>query len=125
VEILLHKYATESTKMGFLAYQDVVFRKKNSPLNFTLRLATFDTYSYDERIYAYENDVLYSYSIPAYYYKGSRTYFLVKYRARKNLEYWFRIAHTLYVDRTTMGSGLDLINAPAKTEVKFQIRYTF
>jgi len=125
VEILLHKYATESTKMGFLAYQDVVFRKKNSPLNFTLRLATFDTYSYDERIYAYENDVLYSYSIPAYYYKGSRTYFLVKYRARKNLEYWFRIAHTLYVDRTTMGSGLDLINNPAKTEVKFQIRYTF
>ncbi|MCX7697762.1 MAG: helix-hairpin-helix domain-containing protein [Bacteroidales bacterium] len=125
VELLLHKFATQPLRTGFLGYQDVLLRKKNSPLSLTLRIAFFDTYSYDERIYAYENDVLYSYTIPAYYYKGSRTYFIIKYTFKKHLDIWLRIAHTLFLDRTTIGSGLDLINQPSKTELKVQIRYTF
>lgn len=125
VELLLHQFSSQPVHTGFLGYQDVLLRKKNSPLAFTLRFAIFDTYSYDERIYAYENDVLFSYSIPAYYYKGSRTYFMIKYSFRKNIDIWFRLAHTLYLDRTTIGSGLDLIDQPSKTEFKVQIRYKF
>src|SRR5690606_38497650 len=59
---------------GLMVYQDIIFKPLSSPLSGAVRYGLFDTDSYDSRIYAYENDILYSYSIPAFYNKGYRYY---------------------------------------------------
>jgi hypothetical protein len=54
---------------------DILYKPLLAPYAAVLRLQYFETDSYNSRIYAYENDVLYSYSIPAFYDKGFRYYF--------------------------------------------------
>ena len=89
------------------------------------RLAWFSTDSYNTRIYAYENDLLYTYSIPAYFGKGIRSYLNLKYSINKNTDCWFKMANTSWNDRETSGSGYNEINGRHKTELKFQLRWKF
>lgn len=110
---------------GFLIFQDLNWRPKQSPWALSLRYALFDTDSYEERLYAYENDVLYAYSIPAYYYRGSRYYILLKRSITRNLDIWIRFAQTYYNNRQTISSGLDEINGRTKSEIKVQMRLKF
>jgi len=110
---------------GYLLYQDIAFRPTKIPTVFYTRLAFFDTHNYDSRIYAYENDVLYSFSVPAYYGKGMRYYFMVKHTIIKNLDVWIRFAQTVYTDRNVIGSGLTEIQGNKKSEIKLQLRYKF
>jgi hypothetical protein len=112
-------------KNGFMLYQDVTWRPKQTPWALSVRYALFDTDTYDERIYVYENDVLYAYSIPSYYYKGSRAYVLVKYSLGRNIDLWFRYAQTYYSNRQTIGSGLDEVQGKLKSEIKLQMRLKF
>ncbi|MEJ7586251.1 MAG: hypothetical protein WKI04_01690 [Ferruginibacter sp.] len=75
--------------------------------------------------YAYENDVLYSFSIPVFYEKGYRYYVNVNYDLTKKLSVWLRCAQTIYKVQTEIGSGLDEIAGNKKTEVKLQALYQF
>jgi hypothetical protein len=95
------------------------------PVSFNARLAIFKTASYNSRIYSYENDVLYSFSIPAYYGNGLRYYLTVRYAVTRNIDLWFRVAETTFFDSKTTGSGLDQIDVPHKTELKAQLRLKF
>jgi len=45
----------------------LIFKPLSFPVSFSTRLACFDTESYNARIYANENDILYAYSFPVYY----------------------------------------------------------
>lgn len=115
----------EKDEQGFMCYQDIVYQSLKSPWVFTFRYALFDTDSYDSRIYAYENDVLYAFSIPAYYYRGNRTYLIVKFGGIRNVDMWVRVAQTFYNNRDIIGSGLDEIEGNTRTEVKVQVRINF
>ena len=92
------------------------------PISGVLRLQYFETDGYNSRIYAYENDVLYSYSIPAFSDKGFRYYLTLNYDLTKKLSFWLRCAQTIYKNRNTVGSGLDEIQGSRRTEVKLQAR---
>ena len=124
-EYLTYKKGNNATKDGFLIYQDINYRKPGSKISFSARYALFDTDTYDERIYAYENDVLYGYSIPGFYNKGSRVYLMIRWSAHKNLDFWMRIANTNYINKNIIGSGLEKIENSSKTELKIQMRLTF
>jgi hypothetical protein len=95
------------------------------PLSLNARLAIFKTNSYNSRIYAYENDVLYSFSIPAYYGNGLRYYLTLRYSATRNIDFWVRFSQTQMFDSNTIGTGLDMINAKHKSEIKLQMRLRF
>jgi hypothetical protein len=110
---------------GFLIYQDVLYRPENHPFDITLRYALFDTDDYDARIYAYENDVLYAFSIPGYFYKGSRFYLLIKWELLENLDFWVRYSQTFYTNQTTLSTGLDEIKGNTRSEIKMQVRFKF
>ncbi|MDX9846283.1 MAG: helix-hairpin-helix domain-containing protein [Tenuifilaceae bacterium] len=110
---------------GIMVYQDISYRPAKMPIILTARFAVFETDSWNTRIYAYENDVLYFFSIPAYYSRGSRAYLLAQYSIGRNLDLWFRIAQTFFVGQSSLGSGLDLIDGPTRTDARFQIRYKF
>ena len=124
-ELITYRESDKYRGTGYLIYQDVIWRPSGKPLSVILRYAVFDSDSYDERIYAYENDVLYAFSVPAYYYKGSRGYILIKYSLGKNLDMWFRYAHTYIANRKTLGSGLEEIDGNERSEVKVQLRVRF
>ncbi len=122
--VTLEKKSTGVQK-GYMIYQDINYKPMKSKISFSLRYILFDTDSYDTRIYAYENDVLYAYSIPSYYYKGSKYYFLVHYSIVRGIDCWVRVGRTAYDNQQTVGSGLDIIDGSHKTEVKAQIRFQF
>ena len=107
---------------GFVVFQDIVIALKKVPVNISARVAYFNTASYNSRIYAYENDLLYTFSIPAYYGKGFRTYLNLKYSVTRRLEFWCKVANTSWSDRKIIGSGNSTIIGNNKTELKFQLR---
>ncbi|MEO8088222.1 MAG: hypothetical protein ABI763_15485 [Bacteroidota bacterium] len=122
--VTLNKKST-GTQKGYMMYQDISYKPMKSKVSLSLRYVLFDTESYDTRIYVYENDVLYAYSIPSYYYKGSKYYLLIHYSIVRGIDCWFRIGRIAYDNQQTVGSGLDLIDGPHKTEIKAQIRFQF
>ncbi|HUM66733.1 MAG TPA: hypothetical protein PLV32_12830, partial [Chitinophagaceae bacterium] len=85
----------------------------------------FETSSYASRLYAYENDVMYSYSIPVFFDKGYRYYFTINYDVSKKLSLWLRWAQTIYRDKERVGSGQDEIAGNRKSEIKLQVAYVF
>ena len=110
---------------GFLYYADVIYKPMMKKYSGNIRLQYFETDGYDSRMYAYENDVLYSFSIPVFYDKGYRYYVNLNYDFSKKLSLWFRWAQTIYKDKITVGSGLDEIQGNKRTEVKLQLQYSF
>ncbi len=124
-EVVTYNNGIDEKSKGYLLYQDIAYRPHKIPTVFYTRLAFFDTHDYNSRIYAYENDVLYSFSVPAYYGRGMRYYFMIKHTIIKNLDIWVRFAQTVYTDRNVIGSGLTEIQGNRKSEIKFQVRYKF
>jgi len=110
---------------GFMIFQDLKFNKINVPFAFSTRIALFDVPQYDSRIYAYENDVLYQFSIPAFYNTGMRFYLNMQYKVSKNLQFWLRFAHTYYSDIKSIGSGNDTLESNKLYEIKMQMRVQF
>jgi hypothetical protein len=106
-----------------MMYADASYKPFGKPISLNMRLLYYETDSYDSRIYTYENDVLYSFSIPAFYGKGFRYYLNLNYDVSKKITTWFRLAQTVYSNQTIIGSGLDEIQGNKKTEVKFQVLY--
>ncbi len=125
VELSFYRLGNLKRENGFVIYQDVNFKMMRIPLSFNARLAIFKTSSYNSRIYAYENDVLYSFSIPAYYGNGMRYYLTLRYAITRNIDVWARWSQTNYFDSKTTGSGLDLNETNHKSEIKLQVRLRF
>jgi len=122
IETAKYKESQQNTEYGYMIYQDIFYTLKGIPLSFNLRYAIFDTDSYDTRIYAYESDILYAFSIPAYYSKGTRTYFNLKYSVSNYIDIWVKYAQTYYSDLDVISSGLSQINGNTKSEIKVQLR---
>ena len=114
-----------SAEQGFLLYFDCLFKPMLKPYSVSLRLQYFETEGYNSRLYAYENDILYNFSIPIFYGKGHIYYININYDVDKKLSIWVKYAQTIYNDKTVIGSGLDEIKGNVKTELKVQAIYKF
>ncbi len=125
VEIVWYERKERNSEKGFLTFFDVIYNPLLKPYSGILRLQYFETDGYNSRLYAYENDVLYSYSIPVFFDKGYRYYLTLNYDITKKLSFWLRWAQTIYRDKDVIGSGLEKINGNRKSEIKIQARYLF
>ena len=67
-----------SGSKGMLLLQDVFYRFRPVPLSLWFRYCIFRSSDWDSRLYAYENDLLYSYNISALSGEGIRTYLMMK-----------------------------------------------
>ena len=110
---------------GFLIYQDIVYRFEHFPLKINFRYALFDTDGWNSRIYAYENDVLYAFTIPAYYDRGQRIYLLLHYKLKKHINIWLKTSRTVFFNKKVISSGPDAIVGNHKTDVKLQVQLKF
>lgn len=108
---------------GYFISQDL--NVNLSKVRLSTRYAIFDTDNYDTRIYAFERDVLYAFSIPAFSGRGTRLYALVQLRPMRQIDVWVKYGITHYRNQNTIGSGLETIEGPRRSDLKAQVRYKF
>ena len=112
-------------EQGFVLLHDLVYQPLQSKFSGNMRMAVFNVSDHDARIYAFQNDVLYSYSIEAYQNKGFQLYVNTRYTLRKGLDFWLRYESKRYTNLSSVGSGLTAIDGNHQSEVKIQVRYQF
>ncbi|MCB2408545.1 helix-hairpin-helix domain-containing protein [Hymenobacter lucidus] len=111
-------------RTGYVLAQDASV-KIGRRLQLSGRYALFDTDDFDTRQYVFEQDVLYAFSVPALSGQGTRAYAIAEVKCTKHLTLWLRYAETHYRHQNTVGSGLEELQGPRRSEVKVQARYKF
>ncbi len=114
---------------GFLGYIDVFYKPLNGLFKANARVQYFETDGYSGRIYAYENDLLYNYSVPAFYNKGVRWYLNGEFNIKKNnhlnqnlnMSLAFKIGQTIEPDLKTFVLAADPDSKRSNTMIKVQI----
>lgn len=115
-------YSRQSRETGFLILQDVNYSPEEKPFSLNGRLAYFRTDGYNSRLYAYESDLLYSFSIPAQYGNGIRAYLNFRQQFGSQFTVWLKVATT---QQFNQGDEELSSTASAKSEIKVQLRYQF
>jgi len=105
VEIVRYDYHADSEN-GYLFFQDVVYGA-SPKFKGWFRVELYKTDSYNSRVFSYENDLLYYYSVPAFYGKGIRTYLNVKWQPTKLFSFYLKGGYTHRANAPSMGSGND------------------
>jgi hypothetical protein len=123
IEFSRYHNGIDGMENGFLVYQDLSYSGRD--FRFSTRFALFDTETYNARIYAYESDLLYNFSIPAYFYQGSRFYLNCRYNFSKHFLLEARFSRTTFYNRDFVGSALEMIDGNSRSEVKIQARVRF
>jgi hypothetical protein len=118
-------YQYNMKESGILFLQDVVWSPPGKAFSASARGSWFASDGYNSRIYAFENDLLYNFSTPSFFGKGTRAYLNLRYRLSEGLDFWFKVGGTLYSDRDVISSGHSEIRGNSKTEVKIQMRCRF
>lgn len=122
VEYVTINRKSNDPEAGFMISQDIIYKPKSLPFDVALRYALFQTDSYDSRIYTYENNALYVFSSPSYYYQGSRAYILVRYTFLRRFDLWARYGTSIFANRTSIGTGAEGINGNTKSDITIQLR---
>lgn len=112
-------------KYGQLLYQDVIFNPLSSRFSGNVRFALFDTPDANTRIYTFENDVLYGYSMHGYQLQGFRFYVNGRFKIKRGVDLWGRYSRIKYPHESEIGSGLEKIDGNTRSEVKVQLRFQF
>jgi hypothetical protein len=102
---------------GNMLLQDVIYRIPGGPITIWFRYAIFKTDDWDSRIYTYENDLLYSFSIPAFSGEGKRSYLMVKWNLKDIAEFRIKYGITSLNEKTE--------TSDCREELKFQARIWF
>jgi hypothetical protein len=125
MELSWYNHEISGLAKGYYLGQGIEIVPGQLPVKVYLQYAFFDTDDYDSRIYAYENDLLYTFNVPAYSGKGSRAYLMVKYSLAKSVDVWLKYGITQYSNQETVGTGLYEIQGNSKSEIKAQVLVKF
>ncbi|MBQ7631591.1 MAG: helix-hairpin-helix domain-containing protein [Paludibacteraceae bacterium] len=111
---------------GVTLYQDVAYRFQQAPVSLRGRVQFFDAREWNNRIYAYEHDVLYAFSIPAVYGLGGRAYLCLRWQIIPQLALYCRVSETLwqkawYSAHHPSWSGKGI---PSRTDIHLLLRAT-
>lgn len=81
---------------GWSILQDVEYRFSQVPIVLQLRAQAFDAQEWNNRVYIYENDVLYAYAIPFVYGLGGRFWLNARYKINDIFSLYLRVSETIY-----------------------------
>jgi hypothetical protein len=84
-----------------------------------------DCPDWNARIYAYENDVLYAFSILPYTGRGSRVYGMVKWDVARGVDLWVRYGAFLYNQTRIITEQSANPTELIKSDVHLQLRLQF
>lgn len=103
---------TPSGERGYLLCQDLSYSFHRVPLRLWFRYLLCSTGGWDSRLYAWENDLLSSFSVPALYGEATRLFLMLSWKSAEKMEARVKYAFT------DSRNGL-------KQEVKGQVRISF
>ena len=106
---------------GWLFSQNVACQQQELKAQFSA--AYFKTDSYDSRVYAYERQLAGNFAYPNYYGHGIRLALSGSYSLGAHLMVAAKVGYTKYFDRTTIGTGLQEIEASYMTDLDLQLRW--
>ena len=89
-------YAKEKWSYGWSVFQDVEYRFVKVPIVLQFRAQAFDAREWNNRVYMYENDVLYAYAIPFVYGLGGRFWLNARYKINDTFAVYLRVSETVY-----------------------------
>ena len=89
-------YANEKWSYGFSVFQDLEYRFVKVPIVLQFRAQAFDAREWNNRVYMYENDVLYAYAIPFVYGLGGRFWLNARYKINDTFAVYLRVSETVY-----------------------------
>jgi hypothetical protein len=112
-----YKVTNPGRSRGFSLLQEITYSFRHLPVTIWARYCIFNTADWYSRIYTYENDLLYSYNVPALYGEGSRSYIMVKWKIADYAE--LRVKYGIISSFTP---GKSLANTE---EIKMQFRIWF
>lgn len=124
--IIPSKLSTLNSQLtyGFTIFQDISYSlplREGRGLGLRLRLQGFDAREWANRIYTYEHDVLYAYSIPAVYGLGGRAYLCLRWQIIPQLTLYFRASETVYARKWAAAHSRPL----TRTDLHLLLRATF
>jgi hypothetical protein len=125
LELVWYKKKGAGMEYGFLSFFDLLYKPLLKPWSGGVRIQYADTDGYDSRIYAYENDVLYSYAIPVFSGKGYRYYINMQLDLSKSFALWVKWAQTLKLEKKYAGAGAGGGLEGSGSDLKVQLRYIF
>lgn len=108
-----YKKVRQDRSTGVLMLQDLSYTFRKLPLSAWARYCMFRTDSWDARLYAYENDLLYAFNIPALSGSGTRTYLMLKYKIGKAAEFRIKYGFTSVEDKNE------------SQDIRMQMRFVF
>jgi hypothetical protein len=120
LEASLYNYSKPDAEQGFLGF--IEGSKKIGKWGIGARLQYFESNGYSSRIYAYENDVPFSFSIPAFFDTGFRYYLNIHRKLSRHLSFSARWAKTIFHNTQTIKTGLDQINGNAQSDLRAQLQ---
>ncbi|THU40877.1 helix-hairpin-helix domain-containing protein [Niastella caeni] len=134
VETVWYASNKQQNETGFMFYTDVHVKPAFKPFFFNARIQYIETDGYNSRIYAWENTVLYNFSIPALFNKALRYVINVNYRLmprqvkqhskKFNCLFSLSFAQTVYPSKPAVEAMEDAIEAYNKADFKLQIIFT-
>lgn len=125
IEVVRSQTEENADEYGFMAYADWLWSPIGSWWSLAGRLAWFHTDSYSTRIYSYEPDIRYSFSIPSFYGKGWRIAARVSRKWRGGLRVELRTGWTFLPGEKEVGSGDNAVPLSFSQQVKMQVIYGF
>ena len=87
---------------GWSVLQDVEYRFSKVPIVLQFRAQAFDAREWNNRVYIYENDVLYAYAIPFVYGLGGRFWLNARYKINDTFSVYLRVSETIYQNAWAM-----------------------
>ena len=129
VEATWYNTKWASAEKGYLTYIDLHYKHPIKPFSGYSRILYFETGGYQSRLYAYENDLMFSFNSPVFFDKGFRWYL----NLRTNVSKWIfsrsfvsivaelKYALTHYFKLDKIGSELNEIQGNLRSELKFQL----
>lgn len=100
---------------GYLIYEDILWRAKPN-ITFSFRNAQFDA-PFTQRLYVWEDDVLYTFTNAQYYYAGTYWYCIVKWKWRKKISGQIKISHTRYSDKYDIPESYEVYRGNGKIKI--------
>ena len=96
---------------GWSVLQDVEYRFSKVPIVLQFRAQAFDAREWNNRVYIYENDVLYAYAIPFVYGLGGRFWLNARYKINDTFSLYLRVSETIYQNAWAMEHNKDCTRA--------------
>lgn len=115
--------SSQNGEAGYVVYEDVVYKPENRSFSLSARFAQFDA-SYENRLYAWEDDVQYAFSSSQYFYAGTYWYVLLKWKPTSNINMQTKLMQTNYSDKYELPETYDLYKDNRKLAIHVLVQFS-